>query len=83
MDGVLYNELCRMMATYVVGNVCVKSRYTDTNINKKEIERRVRNFENIAIQKENTIVIYCNKKLLPLITQTNAYKDNKVIIVTG
>lgn len=34
MDKVLYNELYRMMATYVIGDVCIKSRYTDKGVQR-------------------------------------------------
>lgn len=85
------NQLYNMMSTYVIDGKCVKNRYGASNIDKKEIKRRIVNFENIAIQKDDKVIMYCDSNLFPLIKATiennsfisRAHKDNKVVLISG
>ena len=69
----------------------VKNRYGASNIDKKEIKRRIDNFENIAIQNNDKVIMYCDSNLFPLIKDTiendsfisRAHKDNKVVLISG
>jgi hypothetical protein len=91
-DEVLYsNKLYNMMSTYVIDGKCIKNRYGALSIGKKEIKRRMENFENIAIQNDDKIVMYCDNNLFPLVKDTiendsfisRAHKNNKVVLISG
>lgn len=85
------NKLYKMMSTYVIDGKCVKNRYGASNIDKKEIKRRIDNFENIATQNDDKVIMYCDSNLFPLIKDTiendtfisRAHKDNKVVLISG
>lgn len=53
-------QLFNLADTYVADGKCIKSRSSETNISKKEIEKRIKNFENIIVQNKDKIDIYCD-----------------------
>lgn len=53
-------DLFYLANTYILDGKCVKSRYSDCNIDKKEIQKRIDDYNNIVIQNNNKIDIYCD-----------------------
>lgn len=70
-------QLFNLAETYVVDGKCIKSRSSETNISKKEIEKRIKNFENIIVQDKDKIDIYCDIDFLERFRNLiNGYFEN-------
>lgn len=53
-------DLLYLSNTYILDGKCVKSRHSDCNIDKEEIQKRIDDFDNIVIQNNDKIDIYCD-----------------------
>ena len=85
-DKVMYSNRLYNTISNVIDDKWVRNRYGASNINKKEIKRRMENFENIAIQNDDKAIMYCDSNLFPFKNDSfisRAHKDNKVVLISG
>lgn len=59
-------DIFYLAKTYVVNGECIKSINSEIDIDKKEIQNRIYNHDNIVIQNEDNIDIYCDIEFLEI-----------------
>lgn len=62
----LYTQkLCDYMSTYIVDNVCIKRRAGNKeDLSVNEIQNEIKNYNNIGVQTNKKIEMYCDKDML-------------------
>lgn len=67
--------------TFIINGVCVKERDAYTDIDELELERRIKAHEDIGIQIDKRVYIYCSPELSSIIDyelyseSPNSYDD--------
>lgn len=77
MFNSLYSmKICELLETYIIENECVKCRDIEVKkLSKENIENRVKNFNDIGIQKGKFIQIYCDKGIESMLLEDQYIKE--------
>lgn len=76
INDVIYTKrILEFLKTYVIDGVVVKERNGNVNLSNNEIEHKIELYENIGIQKNGVIDVYCDEATYNHID--NMLKDNR------